>query len=105
MLQSPVFINRILRNLAFSRRILSVVIDEDCISHWGTDFRKKYASLGIIRAFLPHGTPIIAVTATLTAPVRRDLHRVLLFPKSGSRFINLGNTQIMLTVGIATPLL
>ncbi|KAI0697949.1 P-loop containing nucleoside triphosphate hydrolase protein, partial [Cerioporus squamosus] len=94
MLQSPAFINRVLRKPQFAQRILSVVIDEaHCISHWGAGFRKKYSSLGIIRAFLPRGTPIIAVTATLTARVRRDLHRVLHFPPTGSRFINLGNDR------------
>lgn len=94
MLQSPTFINRVLRRAEFSQRILSVVIDEaHCISHWGADFRKKYSSLGIIRAFLPRGTPIIAMTATLTAWVRRDLHRVLHFPRLGSQFVNLGNDR------------
>ncbi|KAI0354106.1 hypothetical protein OH77DRAFT_1383443, partial [Trametes cingulata] len=66
MLQSPSFVNRVLRKPAFSRRVLSMVVDEaHCISHWGANFRKKYASLGIVRAFLPRNTPVIAVTATL----------------------------------------
>ncbi|KAL7280492.1 hypothetical protein ACG7TL_005424 [Trametes sanguinea] len=91
MLQSPSFINRVLRKPSFARRVLSIVVDEaHCVSHWGADFRKKYSSLGIVRAFLPRGTPIVAVTATLTARVRRDLHRTLHF-SSGSRFLNVGN--------------
>ena len=92
MLQSRTFVNKILRNSHFSRRVLSVVVDEaHCVSHWGADFRKKYASLGVIRAFLPRGTPVIALTATLTARVRRDIHTKLHFPKRGSRFFNVGN--------------
>ncbi|KAH9929200.1 P-loop containing nucleoside triphosphate hydrolase protein [Fomitopsis serialis] len=92
MLQSRTFINRVLRNSKFTKHILSMVIDEaHCVSHWGADFRKKYASLGVIRAFLPRGVPVIAVTATLTARVRRDIHSKLHFPKGGSRFFNAGN--------------
>ncbi|KAI0077523.1 P-loop containing nucleoside triphosphate hydrolase protein, partial [Panus rudis PR-1116 ss-1] len=91
MIQSHTFINRVLRNPKFSRRVLSIVVDEaHCISHWGADFRKKYASLGIVRAFLPCNTPVIAMTATLTARARRDIHT---FSKGHSRFINIGNDR------------
>ncbi|KAH9915831.1 P-loop containing nucleoside triphosphate hydrolase protein, partial [Fomitopsis serialis] len=94
MLQSQTFIQKILRNSSFARHILSMVVDEaHCVSHWGADFRKKYASLGVVRAFLPRGTPVIALTATLTARVRRDIHRALHFPKGGSRFVNVGNDR------------
>ncbi|OSD06943.1 P-loop containing nucleoside triphosphate hydrolase protein [Trametes coccinea BRFM310] len=99
MLQSASFVNRVLRKPAFAKRVLSVVVDEaHCVSHWGASFRKKYASLGVIRAFLPRGTPVIAMTATLTARVRRDLHCVLHFPKHGSRFINIGNDRPNVTI-------
>ncbi|KAH9913599.1 P-loop containing nucleoside triphosphate hydrolase protein, partial [Fomitopsis serialis] len=96
MLQSRTFIDRILRNSKFTRNIISLVVDEaHCVSHnhWGADFRKKYASLGVIRAFLPRGTPVIAVTATLTGRVLRDIQSKLHFPKGGSRFINMGNDR------------
>ncbi|KAI0651872.1 P-loop containing nucleoside triphosphate hydrolase protein, partial [Trametes meyenii] len=96
MLQSRTFVDRILRNSNFMRNMISLFVDEaHCIAHWGADFRKKYGSLGKIRAFLPRGTPVIAVTATLTAKVRRTIHRVLLFGQSEmpSRFINKGNDR------------
>ncbi|KAH9939562.1 P-loop containing nucleoside triphosphate hydrolase protein [Amylocystis lapponica] len=94
MLQSRTFVNRIMRNTAFMRHVISLFVDEaHCISHWGADFRKKYASLGIARAFLARGTPVIAVTATLTPRVRRDIHVKLNFPKRGSRFFNTGNDR------------
>lgn len=94
MLQSPAFVNRVLRRRGFAKRVMSVVVDEaHCVSHWGAGFRKKYGSLGVIRAFLAKDTPVIAVTATLTARVRRDLHNVLHIPKGSSRFINIGNDR------------
>ncbi|KAI0071881.1 P-loop containing nucleoside triphosphate hydrolase protein, partial [Panus rudis PR-1116 ss-1] len=94
MIQSRTFINRVLRNPKFSRRVLSMVVDEaHCISHWGADFRKKYASLGVICTFLPRNTPVIAMTATLTARARRDIHTKLQFSKGHSRFINIGNDR------------
>lgn len=96
MLQSRTFVDRILRNTSFMRNIISMFIDEaHCIAHWGADFRKKYGSIGKMRAFLPRGTPVIAVTATLTAKVRRTIHGVLHFPQSDaqSRFINKGNDR------------
>ncbi|TFY51100.1 hypothetical protein EVJ58_g10740 [Rhodofomes roseus] len=94
MLQSQMFKTQVLRNQRFSSRVLSVILDEaHCLSHWGSDFRKHYNSLGTIRAFLRPGTPIIALTATLTARVRRDLHTKLHFPKLGSKFVNVGNDR------------
>ncbi|KAI0075723.1 P-loop containing nucleoside triphosphate hydrolase protein, partial [Panus rudis PR-1116 ss-1] len=94
MLQSRSFINKILRVSSFAHRVLSIFIDEaHCISHWGANFRKKYGTLGVVRAFLPRGVPVMAVTATLTAKVRRDIQSKLHFPKSGSMFLNMGNDR------------
>lgn len=94
MLQSRTFVNRILRNTSFARRILSMFVDEaHVISHWGAEFRKKYGTLGFVRALLPRATPVIAVSATLTARVRRDICSKLHFPKNGSNFINVGNDR------------
>lgn len=96
MLQSRTFMARILRNAPFMNNIISMFVDEaHCIAHWGADFRKKYGSLGKVRAFLPRGTPVIAVTATLTARVRRTIHHVLCFAQSDmpSRFVNKGNDR------------
>lgn len=96
MLQSRTFTNRILRNSAFMRNLISMFIDEaHCIVHWGADFRKKYGTLGKVRAFFPPDTPVIAVTATLTARVRRAIHASLHFAQSNtpSRFINKGNDR------------
>ncbi|KAJ6484651.1 P-loop containing nucleoside triphosphate hydrolase protein [Mycena sanguinolenta] len=76
------FIREVLRNPEFRRRVLSVVVDEaHVVSHWGASFRKKYGTLGIIRAFLPRGTPIVALSATLPARIRTDVLSKLQFSR------------------------
>ncbi len=96
MFQSRTFIERFLRNSRFMSHMLSLFIDEThCISHWGADFRKHYGTLGRMRVFFPPGTPVIAVTATLTARVRRTVYISLNFAQSAkpSQFINEGNDR------------
>ncbi|KAF7372275.1 ATP-dependent DNA helicase Q-like 3 [Mycena venus] len=88
------FVDGVLRKSEFSSRCLSVFIDEaHCISHWGASFRKKYASIGIIRAFLPRTTSIIAVTATLTPRVREDLVTKLQFDRNSYTYQTIGNDR------------
>jgi superfamily II DNA helicase RecQ len=94
MLLSRRFIDGVLRKSAFGSRCLSVFIDEaHCISHWGASFRKKYASIGIVRAFLPRTTPIIVVTATLTPRVHQDLVAKLQFDPKHYTFCSVGNDR------------
>ncbi|EJD45440.1 P-loop containing nucleoside triphosphate hydrolase protein, partial [Auricularia subglabra TFB-10046 SS5] len=93
MLQTRQFIDRVLRNDEFSVRFLSLAIDEaHTVSHWGAHFRKKYASLGVMRTFLRPGTFVVALSATLTPRVRADVLRKLRF---GTKFvdIDLGNNR------------
>ncbi|KAF8218135.1 P-loop containing nucleoside triphosphate hydrolase protein, partial [Mycena galopus ATCC 62051] len=94
MLLSRRFIDGVLRKPDFASRCLSIFIDEaHCISHWGASFRKKYASIGIIRAFLPRTTPFIAVTATLTPRVHQDLLAKLQFDPTNYLFCTIGNDR------------
>ncbi len=68
-----------------------IAIDEaHCISQWGYDFRPAYLQIPIIRQYLPH-VPFIALTATATEMVRKDivdklgLKEVAVFQKSFER--------------------
>ncbi|KAH9008824.1 P-loop containing nucleoside triphosphate hydrolase protein [Lactarius hengduanensis] len=76
MMLSRRFINNILRN----QNLLSPA------------FRKKYGSLGVVRAFLPKPTPVIAVSASLTQRVCRDITQKLQF-QAGYVYKNLGNDR------------
>ena len=61
-----------------ARNFLSLfVVDEaHCISQWGLDFRKKYRQLSCLRRNFP-GVPILALTASATAIVEKDVLRSL----------------------------
>lgn len=56
-----------------SLRVSLVAVDEaHCISVWGHDFRPDYRRLGDLRRKMP-GVPFLALTATATERVRRDI--------------------------------
>lgn len=56
-----------------------LAIDEaHCISQWGYDFRPSYLKIADCRVLLPN-TPVIALTATATATVQKDITEKLTF--------------------------
>ncbi|KAJ7241219.1 P-loop containing nucleoside triphosphate hydrolase protein [Mycena haematopus] len=101
------FIREVLRTTEFGKRVMSVVVDEaHVVSHWGASFRKKYGTLGMIRAFLPRGTPVVALSATLPARIRNDVLSKLQF---GQDYVNIdvGNDRPNVSIivrGIQHPL-
>ena len=63
-----------------------IAIDEaHCLSEWGHDFRPSYRKLKYIRKYLP-GIPIMALTATATPSVLKDIFKVLRL-KTASKFL------------------
>ena len=54
--------------------------ESHCISQWGYDFRPAYLKIAEIRDFLP-GVPVLALTATATPEVVKDIQRHLRFPR------------------------
>ncbi|MFW6080040.1 MAG: RecQ family ATP-dependent DNA helicase, partial [Gemmatimonadota bacterium] len=65
--ERPAFVER----LAGAGVALLAIDEAHCISQWGHDFRPSYARLGRVRERL--GCPTIALTATATPAVRRDI--------------------------------
>ncbi len=53
-------------------RLALIAVDEaHCISHWGHDFRPAYRNLAGLKARF--GAPVLALTATATSEVTRDI--------------------------------
>jgi ATP-dependent DNA helicase RecQ len=59
---------------------LLAVDEAHCISQWGYDFRPSYLEIANARQWLP-GVPALAVTATATPEVARDIMEKLMFRK------------------------
>jgi len=64
-------------------KVSLIAVDEaHCISQWGYDFRPPYLQIALIRAYHPKA-PVLALTATATPEVARDICRQLCFrPKA-----------------------
>ena len=81
-------------------RIALLAIDEaHCISSWGHDFRPDYSRLGDHRKYL--GDPVtLAVTATATPAVQKDILEQLRLPAETTPVFNLGVKRPNLAVEV-----
>ena len=62
-----------------SMNVCMITVDEShCISQWGYDFRPAYLKISEIRELLP-GVPVLALTATATPEVVKDIQQRLSF--------------------------
>ncbi len=72
-LTDPVF-----REFASRVEIPLIAVDEaHCVSQWGQDFRPAYTGIADFIDSLPKRPPVIALTATATDKVRRDVSALL----------------------------
>jgi Werner syndrome ATP-dependent helicase len=75
--ESIITVKNFLVDLEKKLGISLIAIDEaHCISSYGFDFRKSYRELTFIKEILPN-IPILAVTATATEVVSKDICKVL----------------------------
>ena len=69
----------IFRTKLRSMKVSMITVDEShCISQWGYDFRPAYLKIAEIRTLLP-GIPVLALTATATPEVVKDIQARLEF--------------------------
>ncbi len=55
-----------------------IAVDEaHCISMWGHNFRPSYLKIAEIRSLLPERVPVLALTATATPTVEKDIMQLL----------------------------
>jgi ATP-dependent DNA helicase RecQ len=82
-------------------RVAALAVDEaHCISAWGHDFRPDYLRLPLLRTDLG-SPPVLALTATATPAVQRDIRRDLDIPDEG--VINTGARRPNLAVRVELP--
>jgi ATP-dependent DNA helicase RecQ len=76
-LETPILKARVLK-----MKVNLLAVDEaHCISQWGYDFRPGYLQIASLRDLLP-GVPVLALTATATKEVIKDIQEKLLFSKT-----------------------
>lgn len=76
----------IFRTKLRSMKVSMITVDEShCISQWGYDFRPAYLKIAEIRDLLPD-VPVLALTATATPEVIKDIQQRLAFREDSRVF-------------------
>lgn len=71
-LATDLFLERIAK-----MEVTMIAVDEaHCVSQWGHDFRPAYLKINELRELLP-GVPVMALTATATVEVKKDIQTYL----------------------------
>jgi ATP-dependent DNA helicase RecQ len=66
--------NELLKNTIQQMNVNLLAVDEaHCISQWGYDFRPPYLDIATFRNLLPTTVPVLALTATATKEVIKDI--------------------------------
>ncbi len=69
-----------------SMKLSLIAVDEaHCISQWGYDFRPSYLRIAKLREHFPN-VPILALTASATLEVQKDISEKLLFKTDATQF-------------------
>jgi ATP-dependent DNA helicase RecQ len=72
--------NTLFKNSLQQIEVNLLAVDEaHCISQWGYDFRPSYLEIAEIRSILKETVPVLALTATATPEVVKDIQQKLLF--------------------------
>ena len=88
-LSSEIFINKLHR-----MPVCLIAVDEaHCICQWGYDFRPSYLHIANIRDIFPQ-CPILALTATATPEVARDIQQRLRFRESNVIQMSFGRKNL-----------
>jgi DNA topoisomerase-3 len=88
--------------LAKRKPVLIAVDEAHCISHWGHDFRPDYRMIGE-RIPLLRPAPVIALTATATPLVQRDITEQLGIPRAQEYIHGFRRTNIAVEAVEAAP--
>ena len=86
------------------RTVSLLAVDEaHCVSQWGNDFRPDYARIGEFRKIL--GNPVtMALTATATPDVQRDIIKALAIPGNEMTTFNEGTCRQNLSLHVTEVL-